>query len=64
MEVLTALIEATSVVGLVVYLAAMTLLLGTLAWANHLDHRRERGERQVPAATSRNNAWASLKGAI
>jgi hypothetical protein len=45
MEVLTALIEATSVVGLVVYLAAMTLLLGTLAWANHLDRRRERGER-------------------
>jgi hypothetical protein len=45
MEALPALINATNVVGLVIYLAGMSLLLGTLAWANHLDHRQERAER-------------------
>jgi hypothetical protein len=42
-EVLTALIDATNVFGLVLYLAIMALLLGSLAWASHLDHPQERG---------------------
>jgi hypothetical protein len=42
-EVIDALIEATSVPGLVIYLVGMALLLGSLAWAGHLDHRRGRG---------------------
>ena len=41
MEILDWLIAGTSVFGLVVYCTGMTLLLGALAWANHLDHRRE-----------------------
>jgi hypothetical protein len=41
MEVLNWLIDGTSASGLAVYGAGMTLLLGTLAWANHLDRRRE-----------------------
>jgi hypothetical protein len=44
-EVLAALIDATNVFGLVLYLAIMTPLLGSLAWASHLDHPRERGAR-------------------
>jgi hypothetical protein len=35
MEILDWLIAGTSVSGLVVYCAGMTLLLGALAWANH-----------------------------
>jgi hypothetical protein len=41
MQVLNALADGTSVFGLSVYCVAMALLLGTLAWANHLDARRE-----------------------
>ena len=41
MEILDWLIAGTSVFGLVVYCTGMTLLLGALAWANHLDHRQE-----------------------
>ena len=40
MEVLNWLIVGTSVSGLAVYCAGMTLLLGALSWANHLDRRR------------------------
>jgi hypothetical protein len=36
LEVLAALIDATNVFGLVLYLAIMTPLLGSLAWASHL----------------------------
>jgi hypothetical protein len=41
LEVLAALIDATNVV----YLVMIGLLLGSLAWASHLDHPRERGGR-------------------
>jgi hypothetical protein len=41
MELLNSLIEATSVTGLAVYCAGMTLIMGALAWANHLDRRQE-----------------------
>jgi hypothetical protein len=41
MEALSWLIEATSVSGLVVYCAGMTLIMGALVWANRLDRRRE-----------------------
>ena len=41
MEILDWLIAGTSVSGLVVYCAGMTLLLGALAWANHLDDLQE-----------------------
>jgi hypothetical protein len=41
MEILNALIDGTNVFGLTVYCAAMTLLLGTLAWTNYLDARSE-----------------------
>ena len=41
MEILDWLIAGTSFFGLAVYCAGMTLLLGALAWANHLDHRQE-----------------------
>jgi hypothetical protein len=41
MEILNALIDGTSVFGLLVYCAVMILLLGGLAWANHLDDRSE-----------------------
>jgi hypothetical protein len=41
MEALNWLIEATSVTGLAVYCAGMTLIMGALAWANHLDRRQE-----------------------
>ena len=39
MEALNWLIDGTSVSGLAVYCAGMTLLLGTLAWADRLDRR-------------------------
>jgi hypothetical protein len=41
MEILNALIDGTSVSGLLVYCAVMILLLGGLAWANYLDDRSE-----------------------
>ena len=41
MELLNWLIEATSVTGLAVYSAGMTLIMAVLAWANHLDRRQE-----------------------
>jgi hypothetical protein len=41
MEALNWLVEATSVSGLAVYCAGMTVILGALAWANHLDRRQE-----------------------
>jgi hypothetical protein len=41
MELLNWLIEATSVTGLAVYSAGMTLIMAALAWANHLDRRQE-----------------------
>jgi hypothetical protein len=48
MEILDWLIAGTSVSGLVVYCAGMTLLLGALAWANHLDDRQENtGDRRA-----------------
>ena len=41
LEVLAALIDATSVSGLIIYCAGLVLVMGVLAWASHLDHRRE-----------------------
>ena len=41
MEALNWLVEATSISGLAVYCAGMTLIMGALAWANHLDRRPE-----------------------
>jgi hypothetical protein len=41
MEALNWLIEATSLSGLIVYCAGMTVIMGGLAWANHLDRRQE-----------------------
>ena len=41
MGVLNALADGTSVFGLSIYCAAMTFLLGALAWANHIDARSE-----------------------
>jgi hypothetical protein len=41
MQVVNALIDGTSVFGLSIYCAAMTFLLGALAWANYLDARSE-----------------------
>jgi hypothetical protein len=41
MEALNWFIDGTSVSGLAVYCAGMILIMGALAWANHLDHRRE-----------------------
>ena len=41
MGILNALLDGTSVFNLSVYCAAMGLLLGALAWANHCDARSE-----------------------
>ena len=41
MEALNWLVEATSISGLAVYCTGMTLIMGALAWANHLDRRQE-----------------------
>jgi hypothetical protein len=41
MDALNWLVEATSISGLAVYCAGMTVILGALAWANHLDRRQE-----------------------
>jgi hypothetical protein len=58
MEILDWLIAGTSVFGLVVYCAGMTLLLGALAWANHLDDRQENRATDARAcsAAARRNA--------
>lgn len=61
MEILDWLIAGTSVFGLVVYCAGMTLLLGALAWANHLDHRQEN---QATDALARSGAAASVANGI
>jgi hypothetical protein len=53
MEILDWLIAGTSVFGLVVYCTGMTLLLGALAWANHLDHRPENQRQTLAAAPLR-----------
>jgi hypothetical protein len=53
MEILDWLIAGTSVSGLVVYCAGMTLLLGALAWANHLDDRQENRATDARAALLR-----------
>jgi hypothetical protein len=34
-------VGGTSVFGLAAYCTGMTLIMGVLAWANHLDHRQE-----------------------
>jgi hypothetical protein len=41
MGILNTLADGTSAFGLSVYCAAMTLLLGALAWANYHDARSE-----------------------
>jgi hypothetical protein len=58
MEILDWLIAGTSVFGLVVYCVGMTLLLGVLAWANHLDRRKENQAGEAPdcSATGGRNA--------
>jgi hypothetical protein len=40
-QVLQWLVDATSVSGLVICGAGMVLVMGILAWASHLDHRRK-----------------------
>jgi hypothetical protein len=40
MNLLNSLIDGASVVGLAVYCTGMVLVVGALAWANHVDHRR------------------------
>ena len=46
MEVLHWFVEATSVSGLGVYCAGMTVIMGALAWAHHRDRRIEMQEPQ------------------
>jgi hypothetical protein len=41
MQALHSLVDATSVSGLVIYCTGMAVVMGVLAWASHLDHRRE-----------------------
>jgi hypothetical protein len=42
MDLLHSVAEATNIYGLIVYCVGMTLILGTLAWANYADHRRDK----------------------
>jgi hypothetical protein len=42
MDLLRVVADATNIYGLIIYCVGMTLLiLGTLAWANYADHRRD-----------------------
>jgi hypothetical protein len=42
MDLLRWVAEGSNIFGLIVYCAGMTLILGTLAWANYVDHRRDK----------------------
>jgi hypothetical protein len=42
MDLLRWVAEGSNIFGLIVYCVGMTLILGTLAWANYADHRRDK----------------------
>jgi hypothetical protein len=41
MELFNSILDSTSIFGLIVYCIGMTVVMGALAWASHLDRRRE-----------------------
>jgi hypothetical protein len=47
MDLLRWFAEGSNIFGLMVYCAGMTLILGTLALANHADHRRDKQEQNA-----------------
>jgi hypothetical protein len=47
MDLLRWVAEGSNIFGLMVYCAGMTLILGTLAWANYADHRRDKQEQSA-----------------
>jgi hypothetical protein len=61
-EVLAALIDATSVSGLVLYLVIMTPLLGGLVWTNHLDDRRGATMPRADSAAAQDSFSSSAAG--
>jgi hypothetical protein len=61
MEVLHWFVEATSVSGLGVYCAGMTVIMGALAWAHHRDRRIEM---QEPQQVARTHAWPKRRFVI
>jgi hypothetical protein len=47
MDLLRWVAEGSNIFGLVVYCTGMTLILGTLALANYVDHRRDKQEQSA-----------------